>query len=767
MKYNSTVFNPALKIFSFLFLLNSGWVWSQGIITGMVMEKETGYPLSYVTVKNTDQRMGVITNDSGYFKLNARPGEILVFSKTGFTTYEIVVKSGENNLKIELSLSDNALDEVVISAGRNNQSLKNTSISMEVIKPYIINNKNPATAENTIDQIPGVQTINGQVVIRSGSGWSYGTGSRVAIMVDGMPLASGDAGQVQWSFIPIENIESMEVIKGASSVLFGSSALNGVINIRTAKPGLTPVTKVSTFFSVFDKPANENFEWNGGKLLYTTGIRAFHSQRKGNNSLSLNLNGFKDVGYRMSDEDNRIRIGAQYQRDIKRLNGYSGINTNYQIGRSSSFLLWESDELAYTAMDSSFTENKTSRFNIDPFLVVYKRGWKHLLQGRYLNVSNEVLQVSTNVSQSNYSNLVFGEYQVSRQLKSRIHLIAGITGSFVKSNSPLYQGIQTSNNGAAYIQTTMKAGKWNLDAGMRYERYRLNKYKEGKPVVRAGFSRELTKATFLRASFGQGYRFPTIAESYVSTIVGPLKIFPNNELKSETGWNAEIGVKQGLRFGKINAILDLAVFRMEYDRMMEFTFGQWERNFTTQGFGFKSLNVSNATIDGIDLSFAGAFKKKNSEWKWLCGYTYARAIATEPDKVFYVDSLGNQLSFVTTSSDPEGNFLKYRPKHLVRIDIQYEWKKWEIGASLRYNSYLQNIDRAFVSFPIGLVVPGIQDARDRGKDGDYIIDLRFGKTIGTWKYLFLVNNLLNRVYMTRPCDMRPPRSFMIQVNKSF
>ena len=58
-----------------------------------------------------------------------------------------------------------------------------------------------------------------------------------------MPLISGDAGQAQWSLIATENIHQVEVIKGASSSLYGSSALNGVINIRTAYPGNEPETK--------------------------------------------------------------------------------------------------------------------------------------------------------------------------------------------------------------------------------------------------------------------------------------------------------------------------------------------------------------------------------------------------------------------------------------------------------------------------------------------------------------------------------------------
>ncbi len=766
MNYNFKLFNTCLKIILMTAFMYGGFSQSQVLVRGVIMNKDSSMMIDKAYIKNIKAKTGTLSNDSGFYKIIANYGDELEFGKTGFVTKRLVYM-GETVLNITLLISENLLDEIVVSASRGEQSLKNTSVSMEVIKPYIIENKNPATAENLVDQIPGVQAVNGQVVIRSGSGWSYGTGSRVMVMLDGMPMLSADAGQVQWSFLPVENIENIEVIKGASSVLFGSSALNGVINIRTRKPTLTPETKISTFYGFYDKPKSDGLNWNNGKALSVYGIRAFHSRKIRRNSFTISLNGYKDDGYRMSDGDQRIRLGIQYRSDLPGLKGYAGINGNVQDGKSSSFLLWENDKLAYTALDSSVTNNTSFRLNIDPYLVINKNGWKHLLQGRFYKLSNKVDDNAAGSSnQSNFSKSWFGEYQISRSITSNLKIISGLVGNYATTESPLYQGNQTATNKAVYFQANQKVGKWNLDAGLRYENYTLNKYKESKPVVRAGVSREITKATFLRASFGQGYRFPTIAESFVSTSVGPLKVYPNSTLKSEKGWNTEIGVKQGVRLGKMNGLLDIAAFWMEYDRMMEFTAGQWERKPKPPyyGFGFKSLNVSKAQIRGLDMSFAGNLKWKQAEMKWLGGYTFSHAIASKPDEIFYKDSSGKSLSFRNTSSDKNGNFLKYRPKHLVRLDVQFEYKSWEAGISVRYNSYLQNIDTAFVNFPINLFVPGIQTIREQGKNGDYIIDLRFGKSFKHLKLLFLINNLLNREYMTRPCDMRPPRSFMLQMN---
>ena len=117
------------------------------------------------------------------------------------------------------------MDNIVISAGKFEQKLEEVTVSMDVIKPSLIENKNSTDLEVLMNQSPGVQVIDGQANIRGGSGWSYNTGSRVLVMIDDMPLLSGDRGTVEWNLIPMENISQIEVIKGASSVLFGSCLL--------------------------------------------------------------------------------------------------------------------------------------------------------------------------------------------------------------------------------------------------------------------------------------------------------------------------------------------------------------------------------------------------------------------------------------------------------------------------------------------------------------------------------------------------------------
>ena len=68
-------------------------------------------------------------------------------------------------------------------------------------------------------------------------------GSRVLFLIDGNPLLTGNMGQIPWDLIPMENIEEIEIIKGAASAIYGSSALNGVVNIKTKSANQKEIDK--------------------------------------------------------------------------------------------------------------------------------------------------------------------------------------------------------------------------------------------------------------------------------------------------------------------------------------------------------------------------------------------------------------------------------------------------------------------------------------------------------------------------------------------
>ena len=97
------------------------------------------------------------------------------------------------------------------------------------MKPALIANKGFTNLEQAVNQSPGVFTMDGQVSIRGGGGYAYGAGSRVMLLWNGIPMLSPDVGDVKWNAVPMEQASQIEILKGASSVLYGSGALNGII----------------------------------------------------------------------------------------------------------------------------------------------------------------------------------------------------------------------------------------------------------------------------------------------------------------------------------------------------------------------------------------------------------------------------------------------------------------------------------------------------------------------------------------------------------
>jgi iron complex outermembrane receptor protein len=229
-------------------------------VKGKVSDASSG-EMMIGAIVNFGKNKATNTNLDGEFSISLPEGRYSVaVSLMGYKTLadSLQVNANTKVLNYKLEKSVRELDQVVISAGKYEQKLSEITVSMDVIKPKIVENKNTVNLETIADQVPGVTVTDGQVSIRGGSGFSYGAGSRVLMCVDEMPMLAADAGDIKWTYLPIENLDQIEVIKGASSALFGSSALNGVINVRTAYPKEKPETKITFFAGIYDNPMRSN-----------------------------------------------------------------------------------------------------------------------------------------------------------------------------------------------------------------------------------------------------------------------------------------------------------------------------------------------------------------------------------------------------------------------------------------------------------------------------------------------------------------------------
>ena len=770
-------------------------------ITGTVLEQGSNEVLIGVNIISNNQ--GTSTDINGKYIFQLSPGLHTITYK--YIGYENQIKeinvTSESNLiiNIELKSSSEKLSTVVVSAGKFNQRIEETTISMEVIKPSLIENKNTTNIKSAMEQIPGLNITDGQANIRGGSGWSYGTGTRVLVLVDDMPLISGDAGQVQWNLIATENINQVEVIKGAASALYGSSALNGVVNIRTSYPKQSEIdknpkpgfTKLNMNFGLIDFPRRDELNWNGEKRRAFKGLEFLQSYKMPKLDLSIGGNLFLDDGYRQGEKTNRKRFNLNSLYKSEKIKGLSyGLNANFLFQNTASVIIWDSYDRAYIPLNGELTNTNGDTYNVDPYATFIIGNNRHTLRTRFLKVINDNSTIGDTINNVNRSKSYYSDYQWQKDLeKINLSFTMGTTNEIIFANSKIFQGSNSRRNHALYTQFDKKIGKLNISSGARFEYFSLNSevkhvingdsinnFAFGRPVFRAGINYELSPSTFLRSSWGQGYRFPSMAELFVTTNASGIEIYANPELKPERGWSSEIAIKQKLKIHKWNGFIDFAAFVMKYNDMMEFTFGQWGDPITMPlyGLGFKSVNIGETQISGIELSINGQGKINNDlKINLIGGYTYMNPVALEPDKV-YTESIGQlvingetigpELTYNNSSSDP--SILKYRYQHIAKIDIEFLYQDFLFGTSLRYNDFMRNIDKIFTDEWINQeLIPGINEAREKYRNGDFIIDLRFGYNIDkNSKVSLIINNLLNEEYMSRPADMRPPRTIACQLS---
>ncbi len=891
-------------------------------LTGVITDAFTSEPLIGVTILNTDNNSGTVTDFDGAYSLEVTslPAHIK-FSYVGYQTEEKVFKTIPAVYNLVLQADNEVLDEVVVTAGRFEQRMTDVTVSIEVVKPQALRSQAPTDLSATLQTLPGVEVIDKQPSIRGGGGWTYSVGSRCQVLMDGMTILNPKTGEINWNNVPLENVAQVEVVKGASSVLYGSSALNGVINVRTQRPGLEPETKISGYVGVYDN--YRNYTYTGARLPLYYGAEASHSRRVGDFDVSGAISGFKDEGFRQQGFNDRVRFGGNMTyhmpaEENKYIN--MGVNLNYVANKYGDFFIWRSPKEPLRPSPLTNMGRKEHNFNIDPFFNYddTERGISHKLRTRFYMTADNVTQPSSVISTQDllkwgltsfdldkvmgYVNEVTGymnndgmdlkdallvtfkdiavpitneewltavlngidlvqnglgytgtvaqmqdavayamdlmadktptrpeltyngyiDYQFAKQWKSGVRLTTGINWNHI-TNTANITGTHHTDNVAAYLQYDHRiANRLSLSAGVRLEYYRMDdQYKEAniqignwlcpvRPVFRAGLNWEIYKAGFLRASFGQGYRNPSITEKFARKDIGGVGVYPNKNIKPESGYNAELGYKQLYKFGPVSGTLDVVAFYTEYQNMIEYQFGLFRNSDFSMvnsmydvidelktiiddfsqtkslanagiGIGAQFVNVSHARIYGAEVSTAGMVDiKKDMNLRYSIGYTF-----TEPEDM----DNDRRIEEEKTYTDPlpmknksnDSKYLKYRNKHSFKTTIDYTYKWLTLGVNMSYRSKILAVDYLMVDERVKdqkdlmdyarMFIFGYEDGQSlhdywqEHNTGVFTMDLR--ASIRFKEHLemqFLINNLLNTEHSYRPMALAPPRTFVCRMN---
>jgi len=816
-----------LSLYCCLFLQTS--LFAQYILKVTVKDAYENTPIPYTQIRVNCLNDMFISDVNGDFsiQINKDTCEIEFFQamfEPVKKTYVFSSRRKEIRDAISLYPMATRLDEAKVSASKYETKPEIATSSLVVLQPKQAENKNFVSVDNLVNSAGGIVVVDNEPQIRGGSGFSSGMGSRVMIMLDDMPLLRPDAGRPMWNFIPMESIEQVEILKGAASVLFGSAALTGAINVLTAYPRSKPQTIVTTFATLYDKPQNPyQTNWlNANPVEF--GLSFLHSRIiKKNFDFVIGGEVYNDQSYIGPQEriafsknynsstrgkfEQRYRINFATRYRFEKVKGLSvSLNGNFMYSNNAQSYVWfDADTNIFRTYDGSLYQFQEFTFYVDPCVkYLSSKGAAHTFRNRIL--FNDSKELSGNLDAQ--SMMVFDEYQYNKTIqKIGMNIVAGASNQYSTFYGSVFSGEADphlveekeyssvySNNFAMYAQLEQKfLKKRNLtvQVGGRWEFYNLwgpnvESEKKNRPIFRVGANYQVfTTKTAIRGSFGQGYRFPTIGEKFISLTVGNFGFYPNPQLKPETSWNAEIGIMQPFQVFGFRGMFDVCYFHQDYKDFIEFSMGPWgNHSFLPKRMGYKFLNIGPAKVNGIDLSFMGEGRiSKDIKCTFMVSYTWSNPTTKDPEYIYYItsNSTPDSISFMRSSSDTTRNVLKYRIEHMVKLDLEFTFfKKFALGGTLTYYSAMRNVDKFMFIYDINnpnrtdkekeiyaaygdLPFYNFYNFFEDNKKGALTLDLRASYYFDKLSVSFIVKNVTNRLYALRPLYAESPRTYTLQL----
>jgi len=704
-------------LFSFLSYLQTA------NIKGKIVNEEL-HPLIGANVYLKGTILGSTTNLNGEFLIEKIPkGKYVVtISVIGYEQKEIpvtVVKDYHYDLgTVKLKPSPLQGEPVVVTASKHKQNLQDVPVSISTLGRKEIELRNIITLDKALQYISGVNLNSSQVNIRGSSGYSRGVGSRVLFLLDGVPFLTGDTREINFETIPVYLIDHVEVLKGAGSALYGSSALGGVVNIitRGIEPGTHFYFKI--YGGIYSEPSFSQWKWTE-KNRFLNGSSVLFSQKIKNLGVMLGGSRDQDDGYRQNDWFQRHSVNGSLQWDISPFQHLT-ISGNFITKKRGNFLYWQDlNHALQPPLEQRDDRVETQRYYLSG-------NYRYILnKNRYLTIrgiwyhnhfEDNVSKGSGNISTSKNLNT---EIQFNSQIGS-IFLTTGLEGTWNSATSNIF-GNRNGYGSAAYIQ-----GEWELSKrlkgnfGVRFDYFTLDSVKSDyrfNPKV--GIVFKPFSGGALRSSIGFGFRAPSIAEAFTSTSAGGFRVVPNTNLRAEKSFSFEIGWNQILTPW---IATDLATFYNRYADLIEGTF---QKSLQVQ-----FQNITKARIQGIELNLNGGIWNKKIQYR--LGYTYVDPRDLENDQ-----------------------FLIFRPRHLLQSNLQFNFYIFHLGLDYRYISKYDRIDER-----LALLIP---DAEKRVPvhvvDVQFLTNFRLGQLPCSTS--LQINNLLRYNYVDLVGALAPLRHFIL------
>ena len=775
-----------LSIFIVWLLLISSSCIGQSRLSGVVTSTSDPVPGAWITAIQTNRdTIHAVTDSDGKYTIKvAKGGLLLTIASLGFKRYSIdlQIEDRQKTHDVQLEEDHRYLEEVPIWGNQEGviQSTHPpvTSLDSRIwVGPTLLANTNAVNFRQFLTKLPGVTVYENQVLIRGGGGLLANNGSRVMVVVDGIPQLTPDYNDIQWGTIPTELVSGSTLIKGAGAVLFGSNALNGVISTSTIWPGEKPSTQVSVFYKSLDRYSKEDFNW-WTSAPNERGLSVRHSSRLGKRvDLVLGANALEGTSYLKDVSSDQARLTWKLRYRPKQSNkGWSyGLTGSWLSANDFQFVAWNNDS---TGINTSFTSSSDSsssliRFDrkilqVNPYAKYHNHnGVTHLIRGRYygLRVTNYVFYPVTSISAVDY---IF-----SKVWADKWSIRAGAT-----AQSFLYRriGLDTRYEGMSvtgFTQVKYDAPPWRASIGLRYEAFKSHEINwKGAPVLGVGVNYEISKAQGLRFNFNQGYRIPSILERFESQPNQAIPIYPNANLQVETGWTSEIGYRHQIT---PKLYFDGAFFVQDMTNLVDYGLNIFPPDsisppYTVDQFqdyfGLQAQNISRTRFGGVDLSLNGSITLGKTPIRVLAGWMYVYPVDLEKNPA--MNNWGVYLGSVFESMFSNNPYLDQailinRQRALLKLDLETDIGNLTIGAAYLHQSAMEKIDPLFNAY-----IPNVADFRAAYPQYSTIINLRLGYQIGKYgRVTILGRNIFNKIYTLRPAKLEPPRNWTIQYRVEF
>lgn len=534
--------------------------------------------------------------------------------------------------------------DVYVTATRVERELQQVPMSLTVMTAEDVQKSGARTVGELLQDVPGVQINNsgGQGIKRIKLRGEDET--RTLILIDGQKIVENKSMDGVPLLIDPSRIERVEVIKGPASVLYGSDALGGVVNIITKKGGQKPIE--GQFWAGFNGASSgfsEGLALRGNIDGFKYAVSGSHSDQDDvrtpdgttphSNFRQTDASAF--VSYDFSDKFT-LGAGMDYFKgmynsapvpDVMTMPG--GASTPYDF--LVEVPLWERFKYYAFAELKDISEYLT-RVRIDTFYQKTEKDFDNILDFRTYSMSM--------VSANNFNRNMGISLQSDWQLGANNYMIAGYELNYDKLD-----GIQNSmgairsiaanqlTNAVYATMETQLPYDLTLSYGMRWthvstERLHESKtgmgaYNHGKmdetdsrPVFNIGLIWNGIEDLALRATWAQGFRAPNLQEKYVVSGMSGSTIYGNPDLEAETSNNFEIGARWNS--GAFN--LDIAAFYSISDDYI----AQVRTGTSGMAKTYQYQNVSKATSFGMELVTSYTFDTDYGKFTPYASATWMR-----------------------------------------------------------------------------------------------------------------------------------------------